>query len=260
MSFPNIPNVTPSISITSEDVLNLLLASVAFEELGLAHILNAEGEKIQFAIKNATSIADLFAANQSVNKVLKTVIKKEMLLQFKLEDIIELMSSSSSSSTSTTTTTTSTSTTTSTTSNTRTTTRPFQIIFRDIASATGMTTAGDMVSSEDDSFYHTNFSPDYASYTFTQSPINDVPQGPVPSIQVIKQVSIDGGMNWLDAEIPPGPELTHKVGKAWFRILVLNNGNSILNNVIVTDPSLGLETVITDLANGVGVAFVAQPI
>lgn len=96
MSFPNIPNVTPSISLTREQVVNLLLASIAFEELGLAHIINAEGEKIQAVVGTldgtdltATTIAELLATNESVNDVLKTVVKNEMLLQFKLEDILD---------------------------------------------------------------------------------------------------------------------------------------------------------------------------
>lgn len=97
MSFPNIPNVTPSITLTREDVISLLLASIAFEELGLAHIINAEAEKIQAVIGTlpettvrATNIEELLSVNQSVNQTLKTVIKKEMLLQFKLEDLLEI--------------------------------------------------------------------------------------------------------------------------------------------------------------------------
>jgi hypothetical protein len=50
MSFPNIPNVTPSICVSRDDALNLLLSSIAFEELGLSHIINAAGEKIQYAL------------------------------------------------------------------------------------------------------------------------------------------------------------------------------------------------------------------
>ncbi|WP_240927491.1 hypothetical protein [Paenibacillus thiaminolyticus] len=50
MSQANIPNITPIVTLSREEALNLLLASVAIEELGLAHIINAEAEKLQFAI------------------------------------------------------------------------------------------------------------------------------------------------------------------------------------------------------------------
>lgn len=45
MSQPNLPNITPNITLSRSSVINLLLASIAMEELGLAHIINAEGEK-----------------------------------------------------------------------------------------------------------------------------------------------------------------------------------------------------------------------
>lgn len=99
MSFPNIPDVDASIDITREDSVNLLLASVAFEELGLAHIINAEAEKIQYVLgtiegqtplETPPTIDDLLAINRSVGQTLKTVIEKEMLLQFKLEDILAI--------------------------------------------------------------------------------------------------------------------------------------------------------------------------
>lgn len=101
MSFPNIPNVTPTISINREEVIDLLLASVAFEELGLAHIINAEAEKIQAVVGTLpgeqipiVGIADLIAINNSVDNTLKTVIKNEILLQFKLENIIDQLTCS----------------------------------------------------------------------------------------------------------------------------------------------------------------------
>jgi len=98
MSFPTVPSITPTISINREQVVNLLLASVAFEELGLAHIINAEGEKIQAVIGTlpgvtipGASFAGLLTINRSVNRTLQTVLKSQMLLQFKLENIFDLL-------------------------------------------------------------------------------------------------------------------------------------------------------------------------
>lgn len=91
MAMPNIPDINPEITLTTDQVLNLILASIGLEELGLAHILNAEGEKIQAAIGLATSLPDLIAINESVEKTLRAVIKKQMLLQFKLEDVLALL-------------------------------------------------------------------------------------------------------------------------------------------------------------------------
>lgn len=97
MSFPNIPNITPSISINRTDVINLLLASIALEELGLAHIVNAEAEKIQYALGTLTgtpiaglTLNDLIALDNSVQTTLKDVIKKEMLLEFKLDEVMNI--------------------------------------------------------------------------------------------------------------------------------------------------------------------------
>jgi hypothetical protein len=87
---PEIPNITPEIHLKREEVINLLLASIALEEIGLSHLINAEGEKLQKAIQHAECFEDLLEANNSVERMLKTIIKKEMLLQFKLEDVLEI--------------------------------------------------------------------------------------------------------------------------------------------------------------------------
>ena len=42
MSLPSFPVVNPPIE--REDAVNQILSSIAMEELGLSHILNAEGE------------------------------------------------------------------------------------------------------------------------------------------------------------------------------------------------------------------------
>lgn len=92
MGMPEMPDFSPHIDLDREDVINLILVSIALEEMSLAHIMNAEGEKLQRVIgdENAT-MEDLFEINRSVQRTLRNVIKKEMLLQFKLEDTIDLI-------------------------------------------------------------------------------------------------------------------------------------------------------------------------
>ena len=115
MSFPKIPDVDATISITLEETINLLLASVAFEELGLAHIINAEAEKIQYVLgtledqeppATPPTINELLEINRSVDKTLRNVIKNQMLLQFKLEDTMSITTTSTTTTTTTTTATT----------------------------------------------------------------------------------------------------------------------------------------------------------
>lgn len=98
MSQPTIPNITPTISVTIEQSVSLLLASIALEELALAHILNAEAEKIQFVVGTldvrpgaVPTISDILTINSSVRRTMQDVIKKEMLLQFKLENVLSII-------------------------------------------------------------------------------------------------------------------------------------------------------------------------
>lgn len=108
MSFPNIPDVDATISIAQQDSVNLLLASVAFEELGLAHMINAEAEKIQFILGTLEghaplpmppTIDELLQIDRSAHQTLKNVIKKQMLLQFKLEDTLSISTSTTTTTT-----------------------------------------------------------------------------------------------------------------------------------------------------------------
>lgn len=68
-----------------------LLESIALQEAGLAHIINAEGEKIQkvLELKDVT-IEDIIKVNESVSKVLGKVIKLEIVLETKLKEIGKL--------------------------------------------------------------------------------------------------------------------------------------------------------------------------
>src|SRR5699024_4781758 len=91
MSLPNIPNITPLISLDTCDTINLLLSSIALEEIGLSHILNAEGEKLQlFLKKRSCHLEDMLTINNSVNKTLKTIVKSQMMLLLELDDTVEL--------------------------------------------------------------------------------------------------------------------------------------------------------------------------
>jgi hypothetical protein len=103
LSFPTIPNITPTISVTVGQTIPLLLASIALEELALAHIINAEAEKLHFVLGTldtgttlsppVVTLSNLLAVDSSVQRTLRDVIKKEMLLEFKFENILDLLTS-----------------------------------------------------------------------------------------------------------------------------------------------------------------------
>lgn len=90
MSMPNIPNIKPEISLKRSEAINLLLTSIAMEEIGISHILNAEAEKLQYVIGKHPSICELMQVNKSVERMIRSLIKKQMLLQFKLENIMDI--------------------------------------------------------------------------------------------------------------------------------------------------------------------------
>ncbi|MFD0952134.1 hypothetical protein [Virgibacillus natechei] len=91
MSMPKIPDMNPEISLDRCKTIELLLSSIALEEISLSHILNAEGEKLQsFLKKDNESLDDFIEINDSLNKTLRTVVKSQILLHFKLEDAVTL--------------------------------------------------------------------------------------------------------------------------------------------------------------------------
>jgi hypothetical protein len=91
MTLPNIPDINPTINLKRREVVHLLLSSIAMEEIGLSHILNAEGEKMQQAITKRASLHDLQNLNYSLERTLRNTIKSQMILHYKLEDMIDLM-------------------------------------------------------------------------------------------------------------------------------------------------------------------------
>jgi hypothetical protein len=82
---------TPKDPITREQAITDIIESIALEETGLAHIINAEGEKIQKGKELACNVEELVTLNASVKDTLTNIIKIQMLLQFKLEEIAKFI-------------------------------------------------------------------------------------------------------------------------------------------------------------------------
>lgn len=75
------------------NALDKILESIAHEEDGIAHLLNAEGDKVEAVacLIEAGEITPLEVIDfqKSISKVIQTFIKMQMLLQFKLEIALE---------------------------------------------------------------------------------------------------------------------------------------------------------------------------
>lgn len=89
MSYPNIPDLNPHIQLKREEVINLLLTSIALEEISFSHLLNAEGEKLQQALRQPLSLGEILALQRGMERTLRNTLKAQMLNQFKLEDILD---------------------------------------------------------------------------------------------------------------------------------------------------------------------------
>lgn len=64
-----------------------LLQSIALEETAIAHILNAEGEKLQKAISLSCHLKDLIEINKSVEEMVDKLTTFETVLKSKLDFI-----------------------------------------------------------------------------------------------------------------------------------------------------------------------------
>lgn len=81
MSMPVIKNSGTSRCNAISDVIE----SIALQQTGLSHILNAEGEKIQAIIKYSEKPEDLLLVNKSVENMVNSITRLEFMLQGKLE-------------------------------------------------------------------------------------------------------------------------------------------------------------------------------
>lgn len=78
------PVITAS-TTTRKQAITDIIQSVALEETALSHILNAEGEKIQKIVAMPDVTPEiLIATNKSVESMVNSISKLEMILQSKL--------------------------------------------------------------------------------------------------------------------------------------------------------------------------------
>lgn len=82
----------------TEIIINDLLESIALEETSISHLINAEAEKIQWAVGTLENQPDeglnadeILAIQDSAINVIRSAIKYQMLLQFKLDDIKKII-------------------------------------------------------------------------------------------------------------------------------------------------------------------------
>ena len=93
MSQPTFP-ANPE--ITRDDALNMILASIAMEELGLSHIINAEGEKLQYILEMFTccddidvSVDKILEVNNSITRLLDSVMQNQICLKGEMDKVLD---------------------------------------------------------------------------------------------------------------------------------------------------------------------------
>lgn len=92
---PTIPSPNRLDKISLDDAANLLLQSIAMEEISLSGLMNAERNKVLCALARCRcgvgTMRDVVETNRSVDEVMKTIVQLQMLLRFKLRDVKELL-------------------------------------------------------------------------------------------------------------------------------------------------------------------------
>ncbi len=98
MPFPDFINIDDA-DLTLGDSVNLLLASIAYQEFALANLINAEAEKIQYILGTLdgqvplnppATLDKILEVNHSADQTLRDIIKKEILLQLKLDKVLDV--------------------------------------------------------------------------------------------------------------------------------------------------------------------------
>jgi len=94
---PKFPEIDSE--ITCESALNMILASIAMEELALSHIINAEGEKLQYVLGTLETgcckkpdFDEVLKVNQSVTGLLESVSQNQIILKNKMDKALQALS------------------------------------------------------------------------------------------------------------------------------------------------------------------------
>lgn len=97
------PNGTDLSGLNRNQVINLLLASIGFEELALGYLVKSEADLLQMALGElpvngsgnngpmVKSFNDLLRLNRSINNTLQTITNKERILLLKLREVADLI-------------------------------------------------------------------------------------------------------------------------------------------------------------------------
>jgi len=81
--------------VSRRQAITDVIESIAMEEKGIAAILKVEAKKIQKVIDcPCPDVSDIIGINNSVCHCLKNIIKLQMILEFKLEEVSDIIDDS----------------------------------------------------------------------------------------------------------------------------------------------------------------------
>ena len=84
MSMPRFPD--KETVLTRDEAVNAILTSIAMEETALSHIINAEGEKIQYVLaKKCNTVCEVVTVNDSVTSLIEKITDLQFLLKMKMQ-------------------------------------------------------------------------------------------------------------------------------------------------------------------------------
>ncbi len=95
MSLPEFP--TPDPCLTREQAINMILASIAMEEIALSHILEAESEKIRYVLEclehhdRNSHIEKILEVNKSVSELVDAISDTQLILKKKMEKALDAL-------------------------------------------------------------------------------------------------------------------------------------------------------------------------